>query len=169
MVVDFTENAKESRLFAHASSDLMEVLSTEDVTMNNHHYGIWTDHFKSTSSLSGFYNMLSTNVDRNGDEFVSTMEAFKYPIYGLQWHPEKNNFEYSETEDGVPAEAINHSAHAVEVSQYMANFFVNEARKNPNQMPQDKENDRLIYNYQTTRTDNGGSFVESYFFKSFRF
>ena len=28
--------------------------------------------------------MLSTNVDRKGKAFVSTMEAFNYPIYGTQ-------------------------------------------------------------------------------------
>ena len=46
--------------------------------------------------------------------------AFKYPIYGTQWHPEKNAFNWN------PHYVINHSAHAVRVAQYFANFFVSE-------------------------------------------
>ena len=71
----------------------MNVLGSENVTMNNHHYGIYTEHFHNTESLNTFFNVLSVNKDRKGVEFVSTMEAYKYPIYGTQWHPEKNSFE----------------------------------------------------------------------------
>ena len=80
-------------MFKEAGHELMNILSSENVTMNNHHYGIWTDHFEQTESLSGFFNLLSVNKDGNGDEFVSSIEAYKYPIYGTQWHPEKNSFE----------------------------------------------------------------------------
>ena len=33
--------------------------------------------------------MLAVNADRKGSEYVSAAEALSYPIYGLQWHPEK--------------------------------------------------------------------------------
>lgn len=91
--LDFTGNQKDSRLFSKASPKLMEIFAKENVTMNNHHYGIFPDHMAQVDSLSSFYNVLSTNKDRQGVEFVSTIEAFKYPIYGSQWHPEKNTFE----------------------------------------------------------------------------
>lgn len=91
--LDFTKAASSSRLFANADTKVMNILSTQNVTLNNHHYGIYPDHLASTPSLNSFYNVLSTNVDRNGVPFVSTVEAFKYPIYGSQWHPEKNDFE----------------------------------------------------------------------------
>lgn len=80
-------------MFKSAPADVMSILSSQNVTMNNHHYGIYTPHFKSTEALSSFFDLLSVNKDRTGDEFVSTIEAFKYPIYGTQWHPEKNPFE----------------------------------------------------------------------------
>lgn len=91
--LDFTSAAASSRLFANAGTNVMKILSTKNVTMNNHHYGIYPSHLDSTPSLKSFYNVLSTNVDRQGVPFVSTVEAFKYPIYGSQWHPEKNDFE----------------------------------------------------------------------------
>jgi gamma-glutamyl hydrolase len=91
--LNFTSTAAASRLFSSAPADIFKILGSEDVTLNNHHYGIYPDHLASTTSLKSFYNVLSTNFDRQGVEFVSTVEAFDYPIYGSQWHPEKNNFE----------------------------------------------------------------------------
>lgn len=91
--LDFTSSASSSRLFSLADPKIVKILSSENVTLNNHHYGIYPDHLAATPSLSSFYNVLSTNKDRNGVPFVSTIEAFKYPIYGSQWHPEKNDFE----------------------------------------------------------------------------
>ena len=86
--LEFTSAAQGSRMFSSAPEQLMTILATENVTMNNHHYGIYTEHFLQTPSLNGFFNILSVNKDRQGVEFVSTMESFNYPIYGVQWHPE---------------------------------------------------------------------------------
>jgi gamma-glutamyl hydrolase len=94
MQLDFTTNATSSKLFSVAPDSLMKIYATQNVTMNNHHYGIYPEHFYATGALSSFFNVLSTNEDRQGVEFVSTMESFDYPIFGTQWHPEKNNFEY---------------------------------------------------------------------------
>merc|ERR1712107_400179 len=65
-----------------------------------------------------------------GEEFVSTIEGRQYPFFGLQWHPEKNNFEFGSHGKDVPNQAINHSVNAVEVSLAMASVFVRAARKN---------------------------------------
>lgn len=48
---------------------------TAAVTMNNHHYGIYPDHFAATSSLASFFSVISTNKDRQGVPFVSTVTA----------------------------------------------------------------------------------------------
>lgn len=82
-----------SKIFSVASQEIIDILSTKNVTMNNHHYGIYPSHLLSTPSLNDFYRILSTNEDRTGVEFVSMMEAYNYPIFGSQWHPEKNIFE----------------------------------------------------------------------------
>ena len=73
--------------------------------------------------------------------------AINYPIYGTQWHPEKNNFEFNTNED------ISHTSNAVAVSQYMADFFVNEARKSNHTFPSSKdEEDNMIYKYNPIHT-----------------
>jgi gamma-glutamyl hydrolase len=162
--LDFTSTMKNSKIFENAPSQLVKILAKQNVTMNNHHYGIYPDHFAATPALTDFYNVLSTNKDRKGVEFVSMIEAYKYPIFGSQWHPEKNNFEWGETSEGIPNEAIDHSHDAILASQYMANFFVDQARLSSHKFPTETEEDAtLIYNYAPSKTT--GSFMQEYFFK----
>ncbi len=52
-----------------------------------------------------------------------TRAAYDYPFYGVQWHPEKNGFEWT------PHEDIPHTEPAVAVMQGLANFFVQEGRQ----------------------------------------
>ena len=92
--LQFTSEARHSKLFSSAPSSLMHILTAENITMNNHQYGIYLDSFRSNRVLNSFFKVLSTSSDTFGRKFVSTIEAAGYPIYGVQWHPEKNIFEY---------------------------------------------------------------------------
>jgi gamma-glutamyl hydrolase len=108
--------------------------------------------------------VLSTNVDRAGTAFLSTVEAYKYPVYATQWHPEKNLYEWQKV-DGVPAEAINHGPDAMDISRYVSHFWVQEARKSNHRFADAAtEESSLIYNYPKVATT--GSFVETYVFCS---
>ncbi len=163
--LDFTAEAPYSRLFGHLPINDMLVYSDRNlnVTLNNHNYGVSTGDFD--KYLSKSFNLLSTNVDERGSLFVSSMEHKDLPVYAVQWHPEKNNFETSRDADGSWHEAINHSTEAVLASQWMANFFINEARKSTNGFATvEEERDELIYNYNPTYFPGGG-FVQRYLFK----
>ncbi len=71
---------------------------------------------------------------------------------------------WSETTDGTPVEAINHSPEAILISQYIANFFVQQTRKSSHVFSSNSEEDvSLIYNYKPVKS-NGGSFVQKYYF-----
>eukprot|EP01105_Mastigella_eilhardi_P010367 TRINITY_DN2415_c0_g1_i1.p1 TRINITY_DN2415_c0_g1~~TRINITY_DN2415_c0_g1_i1.p1 ORF type:complete len:322 (+),score=77.17 TRINITY_DN2415_c0_g1_i1:25-990(+) len=159
--LDYTNLAPTSRLFGSSCpDDIYNILGTEPVTMNNHGCGMTTTHFFNTPSLNSFYNVLSTNTDRQGLEFVSTMEAVKYPIYGVQWHPEKPLFEWRVDE------AMNHDATSVAANSYTTQFLVSEARKSNHSFPsQDAESAALIYNYQPVYTaDLDSDYQQCYFF-----
>ena len=160
--LNFTNAAQESKLFSSAPTEILKILATGNVTMNNHHYGIYPSHFYETQALTSQFKVLSTNKDRQGVEFVSTIESYNYPIFGSQWHPEKNAFEWGET-NGIPNEAINHSPEAVLIAQYTANFFVQQARYSNHKYnnPTD-EQAALIENYVATATT--GDFMSTYFF-----
>jgi len=109
-----------------------KLVSTKNVTLNNHHQGISPTKFMQNKPLTDKWIITSTNKDRNGREFVSTIEPhdpIAFPIFGVQYHPEKNAFEYGMNPDhpSVPYEAIDHSADgisAITMSQalYVAAF-----------------------------------------------
>ncbi|XP_054863098.1 gamma-glutamyl hydrolase isoform X2 [Amphiprion ocellaris] len=116
--LNFTNETKDSRMFKGFPAELMKDLASEPLTENSHQWSLATLTYNTSEELQKFYKVLSTNTDGQ-TEFVSTVEAYDYPIYGTQWHPEKNAFEW--TKPYIP-----HSPSAVKTTFYMAEFFVNE-------------------------------------------
>eukprot|EP01099_Mayorella_cantabrigiensis_P006426 TRINITY_DN5364_c0_g1_i1.p1 TRINITY_DN5364_c0_g1~~TRINITY_DN5364_c0_g1_i1.p1 ORF type:complete len:104 (+),score=9.79 TRINITY_DN5364_c0_g1_i1:101-412(+) len=91
----------------------------------------------------------SYNYDQDNNLFVSAIESKKYPFYGVQFHPEKNTFEWSTYYD------IPHSSDASLTTQYFTNFFVSESRKSFHSFPsEDQEKAALIYNYNPLYVDS---------------
>lgn len=157
--LDFTSSAPTSRMFGNAPAEIMKILASQDVTMNNHHYGISTSNFAQNTRLTSFFRLLSTNVDRAGLPFVSAVEGINAPIYGTQFHPEKPMFEW------MPGTAVNHDADSIVANQYFANFLVDEARKSNHSFASlAAETAALIYNYNATYTLGPESYTQCYFF-----
>lgn len=161
--LDYTEEAKGSKFLKAAGPHLALTMAKRPFTMNNHGCGIKPDHFDETPELTSFFKVLSTNEDRQGVSFVSTIESPEYPIQGVQWHPEKNSFEWGYDSNGEPYEAIDHSMEAVQVTQFTSNYLVNMARKNFHAFDDsDQETSYLIYNYQVHYTPP--EFIQKYYF-----
>ncbi|XP_044538540.1 gamma-glutamyl hydrolase [Gracilinanus agilis] len=156
--LNFTKAINESRMFQNFPKDLLEALATEPITSNFHTWSLSLKTFMENKELSEFYKVLSTNTYK-GIEFVSTMEAKDYPIYGVQWHPEKNAFEWKNLKGLV------HLPVGIKMSFYLADFFVNEARKSHHRFASKEEEEKaLIYNYNPVFTGNFSSFQQCYFF-----
>uniref|UniRef100_A0A8D0L701 folate gamma-glutamyl hydrolase n=1 Tax=Sphenodon punctatus TaxID=8508 RepID=A0A8D0L701_SPHPU len=153
-----TEAVKGSRLFKNFPDDILQTLATKPVTSNFHHWSLSKQNFTENKELRSFYKILTTNT-YGGLECISTMEAYEYPIYGVQWHPEKSQFEWKDS-PGIP-----HFPSAVRVAYYMADFLVNEARKSLHRFPsKDEELKALIYNYAPVFTGASSVFQQIYFF-----
>lgn len=117
----------------YANHAIYKTVVDKAVTMNNHHQGIEPDQFLQNDKLTSVWNITSTNHDESGRPFVSTIEPvdpLNFPIYGVQYHPEKNAFEYS-TYPGtnIPYEAIDHSEAGLAFSLYLSRFFVDLVRE----------------------------------------
>jgi gamma-glutamyl hydrolase len=128
------ENVVASSSSLYADPAIYETVRNYPITMNNHHQGITPQDFADHPMLSSWWNVTSINHDRKGQPFVSTMEPIApetLPIYGVQYHPEKNAFEYATYPgDGdIPYEVIDHSERGVMFSLYTARFFINLARR----------------------------------------
>ncbi|KAH9723301.1 gamma-glutamyl hydrolase 2 [Citrus sinensis] len=112
------------------------------------------DHFPVYAICLGF-ELLSMIVS---EVYVSTVQAYNYPVTAFQWHPEKNAFEWG-------PKAIPHTEDAIRVTQQAANFFISEARKSSNRPPARKVLDNLIYNYGPTYCGKAGKgYDEVYIF-----
>jgi len=158
--LNFTPLAKTSRLFGSAPSNIVDILGSQPVTMNNHQYGVAPADWNGNNHLTDFFNILSTNVDRAGKQFVSTIEGKTVPVYASQWHPEKVGFEWNINE------VINHSTDSVLANQYVASFFVTESRRSNHSFATVAlETAALIYNYQPVYTyPKVNDFEQCYFF-----
>ncbi|KAM6953479.1 gamma-glutamyl hydrolase [Aplochiton taeniatus] len=154
----FTNASKESRMFSGFPAEIIEALGSEPLTENSHQWSLTLKSFNGNAELSKFYKVLSTNIDSGQIEFVSTVEAFDYPIYGTQWHPEKNAFEW--TRPYIP-----HSPAAIKTTFYMGNFFVSEAKKSLHRFAnKDELQKALIYNYSPVYTGVKSAFEQLYYF-----
>lgn len=159
--LNMTSDFRRSRLYDGLPSALERAVRTTPITYNSHSWCLTPKNF-TAFGLDAFYKILSTNVDQNGTTFISSIEAVSYPIYGVQFHPEKNSFEWAldKLHHNIP-----HSLEATRLTQYMADFFVGEARKNDHRFltPQE-EYQALIYNYQVSYSQKYGPFTQIYVF-----
>lgn len=156
--LEFTSIARKSRLFGGASAEIYRDLETRNITANLHHYSIKPELYRTDFRLNSMFNVLSYNNDRKGQRFVSSIEAKEIPIYGVQWHPEKPQFEWDVYSN--PEETIPHDPAAYPAMQYFSNFFISETRKNFRRFESEEEESKyLIYNYAPRSFEGTFSYV----------
>lgn len=157
----FEKNFRQSKLFTNASRQITNSLETKNVTINFHKFCITKNELRRLH-LNNTFRVISQNVATDGVKFISSLEHVNFPFYGLQFHPEKNIYEW------IKGKNIPHTFEAIEVGQYFANFFVNEARRNKNRFSNYKEEiESLIYNYPPLYTGgkNNSVFEQIYLFR----
>jgi gamma-glutamyl hydrolase len=75
LVLLFLTASPGSRLYDTFSPVSIGWISSEPITFNSHHWGVTTETFNSNQKLNQFFTVLSTNKDRKGVEFISSMEG----------------------------------------------------------------------------------------------
>ena len=113
--------------------------------------------FAPGSTLAAAFTVLSTNVDTQGKAFVSTIEhATGAPIWGVQWHPERPQFEWKDAKSAVH---FDHGADSVFAMFSVAARLVEEARKSTRRFASEAdEAASLIYNFEPVGTEDSGSY-----------
>lgn len=147
-----------------APTTLLSALGTLPLTLNNHVNGVTPQDFARSKPLSSSFEVLATNRDRKGREFVSVVEGkHGLPVWATQWHPEKNIFEQARAPGHWwPFEAIAHTRSAVAVSQYLANYFVDACRASTHRFADATEEWRHLVYHQRTSTAMAPGFVQVY-------
>ena len=155
--LNVTHAGLSSRLLRDAPSQVITALQHEPITVNLHSFSALASRIEHAGSAThAFFEVVASNRDARGKEFVSLFEARQYPFYGSQFHPEKNAFEWNQSWEvnntAVGANGGAHSAMGVAVSQYFANFIVAEARKCPHRWNSAAPIAPLIYDFEPTKT-----------------
>lgn len=124
----------EEKFMKNILSPMFSEMSLDDITDYQNHHVLYMNHgfgFPLTPELLFWYDrfldIVAKNKDKKGLEYVSAIKFKKYPFYGVQFHPEKPNFEWLD-------ETIPHGELAINASTHFSNTFINEARKNRNKM-----------------------------------
>jgi len=123
------EQVKQYHLYQN--EDIYHAVQTQNITVNSHSLGITPQQFLEDDFLShNYWKITSINegdeVNHQKHPFVSTIEPIHpdiFPVYGVQFHPEKNTFEYGEVN-------VDHSKLGIDVSLYMSSFFIDLVRQN---------------------------------------
>mmetsp|Transcript_28397 Transcript_28397/g.91546 ORF Transcript_28397/g.91546 Transcript_28397/m.91546 type:complete len:328 (-) Transcript_28397:250-1233(-) len=161
----FTEKARTSYLFKNAN--VRQKLAAEPLTANFHTQGVPPTEYAPGSPLGELFDVLSTNFDSNGLEFVSTVEGKRYPLFGVQWHPEKNTFETGLSPDGTFYNHIPHSSDASAVTFEFAQNLVNAARRSNHKFNDPTTEINALFNNCPASGAKYPEFVQSYFFDKY--
>ena len=78
-----------SRMMQSFSRRFITELEDTPSTLQNHDYGISPQEMRRHPVLRRLFRVAATSMDENGKEYVAAMEAYRYPIYGVQFHPER--------------------------------------------------------------------------------
>lgn len=68
-------------------------MSTKNVAYNYHRWCLTNETFEELG-MNNLFNIIAINRDKEGQEYISIVESKKYPIFGVQFHPEKPQFEF---------------------------------------------------------------------------
>ena len=148
MPLNFTLNARESKLFRTMPEKLYKSLASENIAGHFHTAGVSMKHYNSFSDISKHFAVTATNHDDQGMEFISTMESKRYPFYGLQWHPEKAFFMNSLHKASI----LHQPRNAYKTSLWFSRFLFNEAMKNNNTFLSMNEQERFSFDcYETNK------------------
>ena len=110
------------------------------ITMNAHINTVFEDTFKrlqnrSENNKNDLNDFIITSTSTSPDPsfkdrtFVASVEHKNLPLFSVQYHPEKANFEINNNIEDSSKTCMIHSLEAIQVSQYLANFFVEKCRK----------------------------------------
>lgn len=156
-----TTRALSSELMRSLPVETYKELLTAPVAYENHHWGVGRPAWENSTRLTSFFGEpVSYSNDANGVPYVSTIEAKEAHVYGVQWHPEKNSFEWKASLH------IPHGPGGVRVTQATANFLVEKAYEAKHRTVSEEELSKLVFdNFPITYTTPlNSSFVSVYFF-----
>ena len=145
---NFTREARKSTLFTYRNGDkIMKILKKKEVSVLMHSFAVSPKTYEKYPVLADNFKIISTMLDHDGNEFIAMAEHKEYPIFVIQFHPEKNSFEFFRS-------IYPHDDDAIFAETYLSNLFVSLGRKNNHTFPLDELSQNLIYNWPPVFTNS---------------
>ncbi|KAG9391689.1 Peptidase C26 [Carpediemonas membranifera] len=113
-----------TRLLGALSDEMVASAFKDPLFVNYHRYGVLPGDFNVYAGDD--WRIVATQLDRQGLEYVAAIEHTDYPIYGVQWHPERAGYEARPSFPDVPT-----ALKSMHVSHHMSMVFAEETRKSP--------------------------------------
>ena len=151
--VSWSANVRNSRLYASLPDKTLKDAETKKITIQNHSDGVLPDAYSKFAELADAFEILGTAFDKKGQRFVTTVEHKNYPIYAVQFHPEKTSYVWNPEIDAP------HVSEARDLLQHYANFIVDESRQNSHSMEWDVLKGKMFANEKLEMTDGGAQDV----------
>jgi len=137
------EKAKNDNIYQFFSDEDLNFLTNENSTVHMHYLGTELDTYEKYPSLKYFLEILSTGKDINNKTFVAIIKSKNFPIYGLQFHPEKVKYDRA-----IKSWSKSTERH-IRVNDNFGLFFIEECRKNSNRMSlEDEKNFGVIKSFE---------------------
>jgi len=122
--VEITSEGLHSRMFKSMPDNLSDFILQRRSMYYNHRFGFNMSLLEDNNAINDFFAITAKGADDNGKEFIAAMEAKNYPIYTVQYHPERILSEWKNKEH------FDHPDEAAQAVIIQAEFLVSEAMKN---------------------------------------
>ena len=156
--LNLKQNAGSAAFFRHYfGAGLTRSVSQNPIIYFNHKFGFRPRRVQTNKQLGGQVQVLATTKLETGEEIVSMVRHRTLPFIGVQFHPEKIQFEHR------ASVSTNVSNASIEASHTMAMLFFDLVNQNQNEIENEKELEALlIYNY--TLYKSSGPYEQMYVF-----
>jgi gamma-glutamyl hydrolase len=137
--MEINNNTNTSKIYSKFTEKDFQTFTELNSTVHYHKYGFETELYNKYKIFNDFFTINSFGYDRNGKKFIGSVEGKKYPIYAVQYHPEKVRYERN-----IPSNNTVNSNEAFVMSKKLADFFIEETRKNKQKISDSELNEYLM-------------------------
>ena len=131
---------KDTKLFSYFNDKDIENIGKYPLVFTFNNFGVGPNEYETYRDLDNFFKQTSFGLDQNERVFIASIEAKKYPIFGIQFDPESICYNSNRSFN------VHTGINAVRISHNLSNFFVNTCRDNKNIMNKEEKSNFGVIN-----------------------
>lgn len=141
------EQAKKAQIFKYFSDWDFDNVRGLNILNEQHEWGVSPWKFSEYPILNKEFKITSLAKDRNDQYYIASIESRNYPIYAVQFHPEKTTYDLKDID------VVSGRVEARLANKALGNFFIEKARQNTNSILDDDLEDMEIVDLVDSKPD----------------